>query len=157
MQIEKFQLIDRVIEFRRADRSIRCQATVPLTSTIFEGHFPGYPLMPGVLLVEAMAQTSGWMIIGREDFKRMAFLVSVRDAKFRTFVPPGSVLSVTAKLTHDGSGFAVTQAQAELDGRVACDATLTFRVTDFPNDELRDAMIRFAGIVEFPMEVAADD
>ncbi|MDI3471186.1 MAG: 3-hydroxyacyl-[acyl-carrier-protein] dehydratase, FabZ form [Pseudolabrys sp.] len=157
MRIEKFQLIDRVVEFKREDRTIRCEATVPQESSIFEGHFPGYPLMPGVLLVEAMAQTSGWMIIGREDFKRMAFLVSVRDAKFRSFVPPGSKLIVSAKISHDGSGFAVTQAQGELGDRIVCDATLTFRVTDFPNDELRNAMLHFATIVEFPMELVAND
>jgi 3-hydroxyacyl-[acyl-carrier-protein] dehydratase len=157
MRLERFQLIDRVVEFKRADRSIRCEATVPLQASIFDGHFPGYPLMPGVLLVEAMAQTSGWMVIGMEAFRRMAFLAAVRDAKFRAFVPPGSKLQVSAKLTHDGSGFAITQAQAELDGKIACDAMLTFRVTDFPNDELKNAMLRFSAEVEFPMELAADD
>jgi len=157
MRLEKFQLIDRIVEFNRAERSIRCEAAVPLQASIFEGHFPGYPLMPGVLLIETMAQASGWMIIALQDFERMAFLAAVRDAKFRTFVAPGDKLLVTAKLVHDGSGFAVTQAQVETGGKVASDASITFRVTDFPNPEFKRAMREVATQVEFPAEQAADD
>ena len=63
MRLEYFLLIDRIAELKLDDRTIRADATVPDKSTIFEGHFPGYPLMPGVLLIETMAQTSGWLII----------------------------------------------------------------------------------------------
>ena len=63
MRLEYFQLIDRIVDLRLADRKIGTEATVPTTSTIFEGHFPGFPLMPGVLLIEAMAQTSGWLVV----------------------------------------------------------------------------------------------
>jgi len=64
MRFEYFQLIDRIVDLDRGNRTIRTQATVPASSTIFEGHFPGLPLMPVVLLLESMAQTSGWLIIG---------------------------------------------------------------------------------------------
>ena len=64
MRLEYFQLIDRVVDISLGDRKIRAEATVPQASTVFEGHFPGHPLMPGVLLIEAMAQTSGWLLIG---------------------------------------------------------------------------------------------
>src|ERR1041385_3049962 len=70
------------------------EASVPTTSTIFEGHFPGFPLMPCVLLIEAMAQTSGWLLVAVNRFERMAFLAAVKDAKFRMFVTPGRKLSV---------------------------------------------------------------
>ena len=62
MRIEYFQLIDRIVDLDLDERTIRVDAQVPQESTIFEGHFPGHPLMPGVLLIEAMAQTSGWRI-----------------------------------------------------------------------------------------------
>ena len=61
MRLEYFQLIDRIAAVDLTSRTIRMEANVPEQSTIFEGHFPGYPLMPGVLLTEAMAQTSGWL------------------------------------------------------------------------------------------------
>ena len=89
MRLEYFQLIDRVVDLNLADRTITCDATVPTKSTIFEGHFPGYPLMPGVLLIEAMAQTSGWLLVALNRFERMPFLAAVKEAKLRTFVTPG--------------------------------------------------------------------
>src|SRR5882724_12510202 len=107
MRLEYFQLIDRVIDLNLTDLTIRVEATVPTTSTIFEGHFPGRPLMPGVLLIEAMAQTSGWLVIALTRFERMPFLAAVKDAKLRTFVEPGQMLSITSSLVHDGSGFAI--------------------------------------------------
>src|SRR5438128_283307 len=63
MRLEYFQLIDRIVDLDLAQQTIRTEARVPTASTIFEGHFPSYPLMPGVLLIEAMAQTSGWLVI----------------------------------------------------------------------------------------------
>ena len=65
MRIEYFQLIDRITALDLADHTIKTEALVPTESTIFEGHFPGYPLMPGVLLIESMAQTCGWLIVAQ--------------------------------------------------------------------------------------------
>jgi 3-hydroxyacyl-[acyl-carrier-protein] dehydratase len=156
MRLEYFQLIDRIVELNIADCKIRAEATVPTTSTIFEGHFPGFPLMPGVLLIEAMAQTSGWLVVAVNRFDRMAFLAAVKDAKFRMFVTPGQKLSVDAKLAHQGSGYAITEASIALDGKQICDATLTLRVLDFPNDEMKMRMRETAARVGFPAEVPAD-
>jgi 3-hydroxyacyl-[acyl-carrier-protein] dehydratase len=150
MRLEKFRLVDRVIELNETAKSIRCEATVPMESSIFEGHFPGYPLMPGVLLLEAMAQTSGWMVISLQRLERMAFLAAVREAKFRNFVSPGAKLDLSAKIAHEGSGFAVTDAKAELAGKVVCDATMMFRVVDFPNTEMRDSMLEIAAEAGLP-------
>ncbi len=104
MRLEYFQLIDRIVELDIPGRTIKTLAQVPQTSTIFEGHFPGHPLMPGVLLTEAMAQTSGWLIIGVTNFTRMPFLAAIKEAKLRTFVRPGQLLSIPASLVHEGSG-----------------------------------------------------
>jgi len=156
MRLEYFQLIDRIVDLRLAERKIDTEATVPTTSTIFEGHFPGFPLMPGVLLIEAMAQTSGWLVAAVNRFERMAFLAAVKDAKFRMFVRPGQKLSVKAALTHEGSGYAITQAKIFLDGKSICDATLTLRVLDFPNSEMKLRMRDAAARVGLPAEVPAD-
>src|SRR5471032_3351974 len=128
MRLEYFQLIDRIIDLNLNDLTIRVEANVPTESTIFEGHFPGHPLMPGVLLIETMAQASGWLVIGATGFARMPFLAAVDSAKLRNFVTPGQSLSVSAKLVHEGSGFAKTAASIAVDGKKICDAALTFRV-----------------------------
>jgi 3-hydroxyacyl-[acyl-carrier-protein] dehydratase len=156
MRLEYFQLIDRIIELNVADRVIRTEALVPTASTIFEGHFPGHPLMPGVLLIEAMAQTSGWLLIGVTKFTRMPFFASVKEAKLRTFVTPGQQLSLSAKLLHEGSGFGVTKADIRCDGKPVCNAELTFRLVEFPNAEFRASMEKMATILQFPTAVLTD-
>jgi 3-hydroxyacyl-[acyl-carrier-protein] dehydratase len=155
MRFEYFQLIDRIVELDLGSRTIRTQATVPTASTIFEGHFPGFPLMPGVLLLESMAQTSGWLIIGITGFARMPFLAAFKQAKLRAFVKPGDTLELTAALVHEGSGFARTKAEIRHDGKLACNAEITFRVVEFPNPEFRQHMEKAAAALAFPMEQLA--
>lgn len=150
MRLEYFQLIDRIADLNLSDRTIKVVATVPTESTVFEGHFPGHPLMPGVLLGEAMAQTSGWLIIGLNGFTRMPFLAAMKELKLRTFVQPGQTLDLSASLVHEGSGFAMTKAQGRVDGKLVCDAVITFRVVDFPNPDMRGHMEALAKILEFP-------
>lgn len=157
MRLEYFRLIDRVLELNVAAKSIHCESIVPMESSIFEGHFPGFPLMPGVLLLEAMAQTSGWMIISLQGLQRMAFLAAVREAKFRTFVSPGAKLDLFSKVAHEGSGFAVADAKAEVAGKVVCDATIMFRVVDFPNPQMRRSVLEFAADAGLPMEKITND
>src|SRR5260370_36904704 len=115
MQLESFLLIDRIVDLNLDEKKITVEAQVPAVHTIFEGHFPGFPIMPGVLLTEAMAQSSGWLILGVLKFQRMPFLAIVKEAKMRGFVSPGQLLTIDAKVEHEGSGFAVTKAK----GRVA--------------------------------------
>src|SRR5260370_41379862 len=106
MRFEYFQLIDRIVDLDLGNRTIRTQATVPISSTIFEGHFPGFPLMPGVLLLESMAQASGWLIVGVTGFSRLPFLAAFNQAKLRSFVKPCDTLEITAALSPEGPGFA---------------------------------------------------
>ena len=155
MRLEYFQLIDRIVDLDLDGRTISVDAQVPSESTIFEGHFPGHPLMPGVLLIEAMAQTSGWLVIAATKFERMPFLAAVKEAKLRSFVVPGQLLSITAKLLHDGSGYAVTKASVMVNGKATCDAELTLRVMPFPDPRLRANMEEVAARIGFPMKALA--
>jgi 3-hydroxyacyl-[acyl-carrier-protein] dehydratase len=156
MRLEYFLLVDRIVDLNLGDRTIRTQATVPTASTIFEGHFPGYPLMPGVLLIETMAQTSGWLIIALTKFTRMPFFAAVKEAKLRSFVTPGQTLDVSASIVHDGSGFAMTKAEIRHDDKLIGNAELTFRVVEFPSPDFRASMEKLAAEIAFPMKALAD-
>jgi len=133
MRLEYFEMIDRVVAFDRARRHLEARSTVPEASPIFEGHFPGHPLMPGVLLTETMAQASGYLVLGLMDFSHMPFLMAVDKARFRTFVGPGAELAVEAQFEHEGSGYAVTKAKIAVGGKLICDAALRFKTMPFPD------------------------
>ena len=141
MLLEYFQMIDVVEDLDSDSGRIIARADVPMESTVFEGHFPGSPLVPGVLLIETMAQASGFMLLSRLKFEKMPFLAHVTSAKMRTFVEPGDVLRIEAELEHDGSGFSATKARITRDGKKICDSKLMFRIMPFPNDTLKNNML----------------
>jgi len=149
MRLEYFEMIDRVTRLDREGRQIEATSTVPTESPVFEGHFPGHPLVPGVLLTETMAQASGYLVLGLMNFTHMPFLMAVDKARFRTFVGPDTVLTVTAQLEHEGSGYAVTKAKIMAEGKPICDAELRFRIMPFPAgmDELMRAQARRIGLL----------
>src|ERR1700722_4433564 len=111
MQIEYFKLIDRIVDLNIGEKTIVVEAQVPQLSTLLEGPFPGYPILPGVLLIESMAQTSGWLLLALMKFERMPFLAAVKEAKMRGFVSPGEMLTIDANILHEGSGYAMTEAK----------------------------------------------
>jgi 3-hydroxyacyl-[acyl-carrier-protein] dehydratase len=88
MRLEYFQMVDRISLLDPAGRLARAQCRVPEQSPVFEGHFPGHPLLPGVLMIETMAQIGGWLVLATLRFARMPFLAQVKEAKLRTFVYP---------------------------------------------------------------------
>jgi 3-hydroxyacyl-[acyl-carrier-protein] dehydratase len=155
MQLEYFQMIDRILDLNTVEKTITVEAQVPTTSTVFEGHFPGYPIMPGVLLIESMAQTSGWLLVALMKFERMPFLAAVKEAKMRGFVAPGELLTVEASVMHEGSGYAITEAKVKVGGKLRSNATLTFSHIPFPNPDLRGHMDAVAKRVGFPSQAIA--
>ena len=138
MRLEYFQMIDGIDSFDADAATITARARIPAQSPVFEGHFPGLPLMPGVLLIETMAQASGIMLYAAGGFEQLPFLASVKTAKIRSFVLPKSEMTIKAAREHDGSGFAITRAEITVAEELVCDASLTFRFMDFPSQTVED-------------------
>jgi 3-hydroxyacyl-[acyl-carrier-protein] dehydratase len=157
MDLDYFKLIDRIVDLNLDAKTITVEAQVPEKHTIFEGHFPGYPIMPGVLLTEAMAQSSGWLVLGVLKFTRMPFLAIVKEAKMRGFVSPGQLLTIDATLEHEGSGFAVTKAKVRVGKDVRCSAELTFGLAPFPDPAMRVHMDTMAARIGFPLQAMTHD
>jgi 3-hydroxyacyl-[acyl-carrier-protein] dehydratase len=150
MRLEYFQMVDRIAALDPEAQTVRADCVVPDASPVFEGHFPGHPLLPGVLMIETMAQTGGWLVLAVLRFRRMPFLAQVKEAKLRAFVVPGQALQVEARLLHDGSGYAVVAGSISSAGKKVADAEITYRVVPFPNDTLRAEMLKTARRVAVP-------
>src|SRR5215467_2648590 len=134
MRLEYFQMIDRFVDVNVGGRVARAICTVPLQSTVFEGHFPGYPLMPGVLLIECMAQTTGWLVSALTGSTGLPALAGVKEGK----------------IIHEGSGYAIGEAKGWCKGAAICDATLTYRIVPYPSPELRAGLWDWAERINFP-------
>ena len=118
MRLEYFQMIDRFVDVDVGGATCRGRsAHVPTESPVFEGHFPGYPLMPGVLLIECMAQTTGWLVSALTGFTGMPVLAGVKEAQNPHAVFPGDELEFEGRIIHEGSGYAVGEAKGMVQGR----------------------------------------
>jgi len=156
MLLEYFQMIDRVEMIDLDKGALKARSIVPAKSPVFEGHFPGMPLVPGVLLIETMAQASGMLVLGVTKFAVMPFLMSVDGAKMRSFVEPEAVLDIDVDLEHEGSGFVVTKARIAIAGRKVCDAQLKLRTVPFSEVPLADIVRKKAQDVGLIDAIAAN-
>ena len=121
-----FLLIDRVVEFERGKRLVAIK-NVTMNEPFFQGHFPGYPLMPGVLIVEAMAQAGAIIMLHEipDRETKLAVFTGIERAKFRRPVTPGDQLRIEVTVLAFKSRLGRMEAKATVDGKVACQATLT--------------------------------
>ncbi|MGO9317896.1 MAG: 3-hydroxyacyl-ACP dehydratase FabZ [Terracidiphilus sp.] len=124
-----FLLIDRVVEFERGKRLVAIK-NVTMNEPFFQGHFPDYPIMPGVMVIEAMAQ-AGAIIMLKEipdlDAKLVVF-TGIEKAKFRRPVTPGDQLRIEADVLSLKIRVGRIEGKAYVDGKLACQATLTCQV-----------------------------
>jgi 3-hydroxyacyl-[acyl-carrier-protein] dehydratase len=152
MRLEYFQMIDRFVEVDIDGRRIRSVCTVPRQSPVFEGHFPGYPLMPGVLLIECMAQTTGWLVSALAGFTGLPVLAGVKEGKIRSAVFPGDVLEFEGVVVHEGSGYAIGEASGRCKGELVCDGRLTYRIIPYPSPEFTSTLQDWAAKLGFPLK-----
>ncbi len=127
-----FALVDRIVDGEEGKwaKGIKC---VTVNEPFFQGHFPQYHVMPGVLIVEAMAQVGGVALLSMPENKgKLALFGGIKNARFRRQVVPGDVLEIECTLTKMKGPVGIGEAKAMVDGQVAATAELTFALVKGP-------------------------
>ena len=120
-------LVDRIVEYDADAKRIVGIKGVAATEWFFQGHFPGLPVVPGVIQVEALAQTMAVYVAKQPGFgDRIGLFAGIDDCRFKRVVVPGDVLRLEVTMEKLGSRFGRARGVASVDGEVACEATLSF-------------------------------
>jgi len=126
----RFVLIDRLLELEPGKRAV-ARVTFPPTLDVLADHFPGHPLIPGVLITEAMAQTAGWLLAATLGFDRWPLLCMIHNAKFRRPVEPGEELHLTADVRSMHADDYAVDIEVRSGETVVAGARLMFHAFDF--------------------------
>ena len=122
-----FLLVDQILEVE--ENRVVGKKNVTINEPFFQGHFPDYPVMPGVLILEALAQTGAVAILGKEENKgKIGFLAGIDKARFRRQVRPGDVLTLEVEITRLKGPIGKGRAKATVDGEIACEAEIMFAI-----------------------------
>lgn len=127
-------LVDRVAELV-PDQSIRAIKAVSINESFFQGHFPGRPIMPGVLIVEALAQAAGVLAVeslGLAGSGKLVYFMAIEGAKFRAPVEPGCLLSLEVEFVQKRASVCKFAGRALVDGKLAAEASFTAMIADPP-------------------------
>ena len=129
-----FLLVDKIIDFRLGEKIVGVKS-VSFNEQFFQGHFPGAPVMPGVLIIEGMAQTGGVLLLdgSQEQENKLVFFMGINNAKFRKTVHPGDQLVFELTMVSRRSKVCVMTGKAFVDGQLVCEAELMATVVDRPN------------------------
>jgi 3-hydroxyacyl-[acyl-carrier-protein] dehydratase len=124
-----FLLIDRIVEFERTKRVVAIK-NVTMNESFFQGHFPGAPIMPGVLVIEAMAQAGAVLMLSEMEDRhsKLAVFTGIEGAKFRRSITPGDQIRIEVDVVSFRSRAGKMAGKAFVDGKLACEATLTCMV-----------------------------
>jgi len=124
-----FLLIDRIVEFERAKRVVAIK-NVTMNEQFFQGHFPGAPIMPGVLVIEAMAQAGAVLMLSEMEDRhsKLAVFTGIEGAKFRRSIVPGDQIRIEVDVVSFRTRAGKMAGKATVDGKLACEATLTCMV-----------------------------
>ena len=125
-----FLLVDKIIEIDLEKPSILGQKNITINESFFQGHFPEAPIMPGVLILEALAQTGGILVHQKGCHDKIALFLSINEAKFRNPVKPGDILMLYAEGIHFGSRGGKVKAKAFVGSKVAVEAEIGFALVD---------------------------
>ena len=125
-----FLLVDRVLELVPNERVVALK-NVTVNENFFNGHFPAKPVMPGVLIIEAMAQAAGLAMLSQEEHKgKIPFFTGIDNARFRRTIVPGDQIIIEAKVTKLRGNVGRVSAVAKVDGQVAAEGDLMFILSE---------------------------
>lgn len=127
-----FLLLDKVVDLKKGESCVGIK-NVTINENFFQGHFPQKPVMPGVLIIEAMAQASAVLVVeslGKEFHGKLVYFMGINSAKFRKPVGPGDVLNLNCKIIQGRKNVYKLECEAFVEGTIVAEASITAMIVD---------------------------